>query len=104
MEQSKYFFLQEQDELSKLINAKANELYHSLKTFDASSLQTSDFFKNYFADHHLGKRLIFSIENSAHILYQSIKKSHKKVEELNIADYGAGLGTLFMLGSMLGVK
>jgi len=104
MEQSKNVFLQEKDELSKLINAKANELYHSLKTFDASTLQTSDFFKNYFADHHLGKRLIFSIQNSAHILYHSIKKSNKKLEELNVADYGAGLGTLFMLGSMLNVK
>ena len=100
----KNIFLDEKDELSKLINAKANDLYILLKTFDASSLQTSDFFKDYFANHHLGKRLFFSIENSAYILYNSIKKSNKQIEELNIVDYGAGLGTLFMLGSMLNVK
>lgn len=97
-------FLSVKDELSKAINSKANELYYLLSNFDASGLQTSDFFKDYFANHHLGQRLIFSIQSSAHILYQSIKKTNKKIEELNIVDYGAGLGTLFMLGSMLGVK
>ncbi|MGG9972420.1 hypothetical protein ACQ33O_11560 [Ferruginibacter sp. SUN002] len=100
----KIVFLEVKDELSKLIDSKANELYHLLKKFDASSLQTTDFFKHYFTDHHLGQRLIFSIQNSAHILYHAIKKSNKHVSELNIVDYGAGLGTLFMLGSMLQIK
>lgn len=97
-------FLSVKDELSKAINSKAEELYLLLSNFDAATLQTSDFFKEYFDNHHLGRRLIFSIQSSAHILYQAIKKSNKKVEDLNIVDYGAGLGTLFMLGSMLGVK
>ncbi|MES2430920.1 MAG: hypothetical protein V4556_08275 [Bacteroidota bacterium] len=97
-------FIDPKDDLSILINNKANELFLLLRNFDASSLDTDIFFKEYFANHHLGQRLMFSIQNSAHILYHSIKRSKKNINELNITDYGAGLGTLFMLGSMLHVK
>ncbi|UEG49056.1 class I SAM-dependent methyltransferase [Ferruginibacter lapsinanis] len=102
--EKKISFVKVSDELSDTINNKANELYLLLKNFDASTLPTDDFFKDYFANHHLGKRLIFSIKSSAHILYQSIKKTNKPIGSINIVDYGAGLGTLFMLGSLLNVK
>ncbi len=102
--EKKYNFISEKDGLAVLINEKANKLFYLLRNFDSSKLDTEPFFKNYFADHHLGKRLVFSIENSAHILYHAIKKCNKPVDEISMADYGAGLGTLFMLGSLLGVK
>jgi 2-polyprenyl-3-methyl-5-hydroxy-6-metoxy-1,4-benzoquinol methylase len=97
-------FIDKQDELGLLINEKANQLQRRLIHFDANTLPTEDFFKDYFRKHHLSNRLFFSLQNSAHILYYSIKKSNKKIEEINMVDYGAGLGTLFMLGSLLGLK
>lgn len=97
-------FLKENDSLAILINQKANELFLTLQNFDASPLDIADSFKEYFVDHHLGKRLVFSIQNSAHILYQSVKKTGKEIDEINITDYGAGLGTLYMLAGKLNFK
>jgi 2-polyprenyl-3-methyl-5-hydroxy-6-metoxy-1,4-benzoquinol methylase len=98
------YFLKEKDALAILLNHKARELYLTLQNFDASSLDIADSFKDYFINHHLGNRLFFSIQNSAHILYQSVKKTGKATDEINITDYGAGLGTLYMLAGMLQFK
>ncbi len=97
-------FLKEEDSLAILINKKASELFLTLQNFDASSLDIGDSFKEYFIQHHLGKRLFFSIQNSAHIIYQSVKKTGKKIEDISITDYGAGLGTLYMLAGMMNFK
>ena len=97
-------FLSVSDNLGDLINLKANELFVALTNFDTTSLGATDAYNDYFFHHHLGKRLFFSIQNSAHILYESIKRCNKPVNEINAIDYGAGLGTLFMLGGMLGFK
>ena len=101
---SKEIFLASNDSLGTLINNKANELFCSLKNFNASTLDTADTYNNYFIHHHLGNRLFFSIQNSAHILYDAAKLCGKPLQEINAIDYGAGLGTLFMLGGMLGFK
>ncbi|MFT3680382.1 MAG: hypothetical protein QM791_08900 [Ferruginibacter sp.] len=87
-----------------MINNKANELFYTLKSINSSAFATTDNYNQYFLDHHLGHRLFFSIQNSAHILYESVKLCNKPVNEINAIDYGAGLGTLFMLGGMLGFK
>jgi len=100
----KEIFLNANDSLGALINEKANELFFSLQHFNQSSLDTADTYNDYFIHHHLGNRLFFSMQNSAHILYESVKFSGKPIEEINAIDYGAGLGTLFMLGGMLGFK
>ncbi len=97
-------FLNATDTLGELINSKANELFVALNSFDTNSLGIADTYNDYFIHHHLGKRLFFSIQNSAHILYESIQRCNKPVNEINAIDYGAGLGTLFMLGGMLGCK
>lgn len=97
-------FLKENNSLAILINQKASELFLTLQNFDASSLDIADTFKEYFVNHHLGKRLLFSVQNSAHILYQSVKKTGKEIEDISITDYGAGLGTLYMLAGMLNFK
>ena len=101
---SKEIFLASNDSLGTLINDKANELFFSLKNFNTSALDTADTYNNYFIHHHLGNRLFFSIQNSAHILYDAAKLCGKPLQEINAIDYGAGLGTLFMLGGMLGFK
>lgn len=100
----KAVFLKEADELSSFINDKANELFAALKNLKADSLGENDHWNDYFFNHHLGNRLFFSIQNSAHILYESIKICGKPFTEITAIDYGAGLGTLFMLGGKLGVK
>ena len=97
-------FFKGDDSLALLINKKANELFITLRYFNAASLDIDNYFKDYFINHHLGKRLFFSIQNSAHIIYQAVQKTGKKMEEISIVDYGAGLGTLYMLAGMLSFK
>ena len=97
-------FLTAKDSLGTLINDKANELFCSLKNFNTDALDAADTYNIYFIHHHLGHRLFFSIQNSAHILYDAVKLCGKPLPEISAIDYGAGLGTLFMLGGMLGFK
>ena len=97
-------FISANDKLGILINTKAHQLFYALSNFNVATLDASDTYNDYFIQHHLGKRLFFSIQNSAHILYEGIKLCSKPIHELNAIDYGAGLGTLFMLGGMLGFK
>jgi hypothetical protein len=97
-------FLAQQDETAIFINKKANELFYSLNNFNAADIDNGDTCNDYFIHHHLGKRLFFSIQNSAHILYEGIKKCNLPIASINAIDYGAGLGTLFMLGGLLGFK
>jgi hypothetical protein len=102
--QSETIFLKGDDLLAISINKKAKQLFFTLQNFDASSLNIEDSFKDYFVNHHLGKRLFFSIQNSAHIIYESVKKTGKTIGDINMVDYGAGLGTLYMLGGLLHFK
>ena len=97
-------FLECKDPLAVLINEKANELYILLQNFDGSTLPIQDGLKDYFINHHLGKRLFFSLQNSAHIIYESVEKTGKQINEINLVDYGAGLGTLYLLGGLLNFK
>lgn len=101
---SKAIFLAATDNLGTLINSKANELFFALKNFNSAALDGADTYNDYFIHHHLGHRLFFSIQNSAHILYDAVKLCGRTITEINAIDYGAGLGTLFMLGGMLGFK
>lgn len=103
-QQGSFNFLHAKDELGLLINDKANELFVKLKNLDAGSLDIEETFKDYFIKHHLGARLFFSMQNSAGIIYQSVKKTGKQPAEINIVDYGAGLGTLYMLAGMLNFR
>ena len=97
-------FIDPYDETARLINDKANQLYQKLITLDISDTDIDDFGKYYFTNHHTGKRLFFSIQSSSHIIYNSVKRYNKKITETNFIDYGAGLGTLFLLAGMVGFK
>ena len=97
-------FILFEDDLTEYINSKANDLYQLLQNFDGTTLPIQNDLKDYFINHHLGKRLFFSIQNSAHIIYQSVKITGKPINEINIVDYGAGLGTLYMLAGLLNFK
>jgi 2-polyprenyl-3-methyl-5-hydroxy-6-metoxy-1,4-benzoquinol methylase len=97
-------FIRQYDAFANNINAKANELYAQLSVLDVSNLDTDVLYRDYFSKHHLGKRLFFSLQNSAHIIYEAVKKTGRPVSELTFIDYGAGLGTLFMLAGKMGFK
>lgn len=104
MQIKQHTFIAPVDDEARLINEKANLLYNELLALDISDTDIDEFGKYYFNNHHAGKRLIFSIESSADIIYQSVKLSNKKISENTFIDYGAGLGTLFLLAGMVGFK
>ncbi len=97
-------FIDIKDDTARLINDRANHLYQKLAILDISDTDIDDFGKYYFTNHHGGSRLFFSVQSSADIIYRSVKKINKPITELSFIDYGAGLGTLFLLAGMVGFK
>ncbi|MBK7374555.1 MAG: methyltransferase domain-containing protein [Chitinophagaceae bacterium] len=98
----KHTFIEPGDELARLINEKANGLYEQLRTLDISDTVIDDFGKHYFSSHHTGSRLFFSIQSSADIIYRSVKLVNSNIQDIRFIDYGAGLGTLFLLAGKIG--
>src|SRR5688572_24194551 len=96
-------FLPQKDRLSKLIQQHAAELYARLKNINADSLGLPYHCLIYYKGSH-ATRLFFSIETSAHLLYRSIAITNKNVEDIVVMDYGAGVGTLYLLAKMVGCK
>ncbi len=99
-----YNFIDSKDEDAGLINERANQLYRKILDLDISDTVIDEFGKYYFNNHHAGRRLIFSLESSANIIYHSVKQHTKKISDTSFMDYGAGLGTLFLLAGMVGFK
>jgi hypothetical protein len=96
-------FLKHKDEFAESINEAARELQKQLKMLDVDALEMDSFCKGYFKECH-SERLIFSLECSASIIYNSVDISGKPLSENIFVDYGAGLGTLFMLAAKLPFK
>ncbi len=96
-------FLPHNDENGKLINEKATILYQRLQQLDVNQLGLPEFCLFYYNASH-SSRLFFSIETSAHLLYNAIHLTNKPVSDLTIMDYGAGVGTLYLLAKFIGCK
>lgn len=96
-------FLQHEDDLGRLINDKATELYRRLKQLNADTLGLPAHCLYYYNASH-SKRLFFSIETSAHLLYKAIQLTGRNVKGLVVMDYGAGVGTLYLLAKLIGCK
>ncbi|MBC7849844.1 MAG: hypothetical protein H7Y31_08910 [Chitinophagaceae bacterium] len=96
-------FLTAGDELGMKIQEQSVTLFNRLQKLDVDRLGMPYHCLEYFKGSHF-KRLFFSIETSAHLLYRSIKTSGKKLEDTIIMDYGAGVGTLYTLAKMIGCK
>jgi 2-polyprenyl-3-methyl-5-hydroxy-6-metoxy-1,4-benzoquinol methylase len=96
-------FLPHKDPLSRRIQENAADLLERLRKLPVETLGLPYHCLEYFKSSHY-KRLFFSIETSAHLLYRSITLRSKPVEETVIMDYGAGVGTLYMLAKMIGCK
>jgi hypothetical protein len=100
----KHKFIKPYDELARSINEQANRLYEQLGAMDISDAAIDEFGKHYFSSHHAGSRLFFSIQSSADIIYRSVKLDNKNIGDITFIDYGAGLGTLFLLAGKVGFK
>jgi hypothetical protein len=100
---SKDNFLVADDALARSIAEKAQLLYDALRNLDVDTLGMPYHCLAYFKGSHF-KRLYFSIETSAHLLYRCIRAVNKPVAEIVLMDYGAGVGTLYTLAKMIGCR
>lgn len=96
-------FLPQEDQLAENINRQAVVLYKQLQALPVEQLGLPHHCLHYFKSSH-SSRLFFSIETSAALLYRSISMARKPPADIVIMDYGAGVGTLYMLGKMIGCK
>ena len=96
-------FLSFDDDLGRLINSAATDLFNTLVRVDANDLGMPEHCLTYFTSSH-STRLFFSTETSAHILYKSIRLTGKTPGDIVLMDYGAGVGTLFLLAKMIGCR
>jgi 2-polyprenyl-3-methyl-5-hydroxy-6-metoxy-1,4-benzoquinol methylase len=96
-------FVKPVDSLSRLINEKAGLLYQKLWDLPLDEMNLPPYPLGYYKEcHH--KRKFFSVQTAAELLYRSIKLKGKEVKDLTIMDYGAGVGSLFLLAKMIGCK
>jgi hypothetical protein len=96
-------FIPYTDALAEQIQTQCVELYKKMRSIPVTDLGLSHHGEVYLLGSHL-KRLFFSIETSARLLYHSITLTKKKVEDIVIMDYGAGVGSLYLLAKMIGCK
>lgn len=96
-------FLPIKDELSKLINEKANYLYEKLLTLPVDEIEMIDNIKSYYINRHI-KRLYFSVQTASVLLYDSLKLNNKPYSEVVIMEYGGGMGSLYLLTQLIGCK
>jgi len=96
-------FLPETDDLSRRLNSNANDLLKRLQSLDVDSLQLPFYCQEYFKSSH-STRLFFSIQTSARLLYRACQFCDKKPGDICIMDYGAGVGSLYLLAGMSGFK
>jgi len=96
-------FLPYTDELAERIQAQCTTLFRLMQSIKVKEIGLSEHGVQYFLGSHY-KRLFFSIETSAHLLYHSIRCTGKNTEDIVIMDYGAGVGSLYLLAKMIGCK
>ena len=96
-------FLHTDDDLSRLINEKARELYQKNRDIPLESLSLPGISDYYFKKNH-NSRPFFSIQTAAELLYRAIRLKGKPVDEIVIMDYGAGIGNLYLLAKMIGCR
>jgi 2-polyprenyl-3-methyl-5-hydroxy-6-metoxy-1,4-benzoquinol methylase len=97
------YFVKPIDSLSRLINDKAAKLYELWNGLSLEKINIPETAVAYFMACH-GERTFFSVQTAAELLYRSISQKGKAVEELTIMDYGAGIGSLYLLAKMIGCK
>jgi 2-polyprenyl-3-methyl-5-hydroxy-6-metoxy-1,4-benzoquinol methylase len=94
-------FLSYDNDLGRLINSGATVLFYKLKNINPDELGMPDHCLHYYKTSH-STRLFFSIETSAHLLYRAIRITGRQPSQVVLMDYGAGVGTLFLLAKIIG--
>lgn len=94
-------FLHHTDGVALIIEQNCQDLYKKMHLLKVDALGLSEHGKAYFSGSHL-KRLFFSIQTSAHILYNVVQLVNKPFHQIVLMDYGAGVGTLYLLAKMVG--
>lgn len=96
-------FLPYNDSLAKQINSEAEKFYWQLKNLQIDSIGLNGWILDYFKKSHVF-RTFFSVQTSAELLYRSIKYLGKTPEDATVMDYGAGVGSLYLLAKKIGCK
>lgn len=96
-------FLKQGDELALLIETQAQILYRKISELPINNMNLPEIPLEYYSGKH-NDRKFFSVQTAAELLYRSIKLSKKTVSEIIVMDYGAGMGSLFLLAKMIGCK
>lgn len=96
-------FIDKNTALSTIINDACNILYGKINALRIDEIEIEPLFREYFMKCHFNRQL-FSLKTSADLLYEAIVTSGKKHTDIVLMDYGAGLGTLYLLAKIIGVK
>lgn len=96
-------FIKRVDALSELIDSNAELLFHRMQSLPVGDLGLPEVPLNYYlARHH--QRNFFSVQTAAELLYRALKHKGKPHTEVVLMEYGAGLGSLFLLAKMINCK
>jgi 2-polyprenyl-3-methyl-5-hydroxy-6-metoxy-1,4-benzoquinol methylase len=96
-------YLPYKDDLALLIEKQCHILRQKIDNLDIDKMPFEPFYKLYYRKCHL-HRPEFSLATGARLLYLGIKSTGKKHQDVTLMDYGAGLGTVYLLAKMIGVK
>jgi len=96
-------FIDKNTDLGSIINDACNILYGKINALRIDEIDIEPLFREYFMKCHFNRQL-FSLKTSANLLYEAIATSGKKHTEIVLMDYGAGLGTLYLLAKIIGVR
>src|SRR5690606_7677256 len=96
-------FLPYKDPLAEKINRVAQHFYQQLNDLNVQEIGLNERVYIYFQNSHF-KRQFFSVQTAAELLYRSITRVDKKIEDLVVMDYGAGVGSLYLLAKAIGCK
>lgn len=73
-------FLNQEDELSRLIEEQAKILYHKIDRLPIDKLDLAEFTRGYYEGRH-NDRKFFSVQTAAELLYHAIRLKNKPVSE-----------------------
>lgn len=96
-------YLPYKDDLALLIEKQCHILREKIESLDIEQMPFEPYYKLYYNKCHL-HRPEFSLATGARLLYLGIKSTGKPHADVTIMDYGAGLGTVYLLAKMIGVK
>ncbi len=90
-------------ELLHTIDKACERVYTKILNLDYTTIASNEYAKEYFAKKHVA-RLHFSLESAAYILLWTLSKTNKPLQDTLLVEYGAGLGTLYLVAAEAGLQ